>query len=373
MDQKKIGLFLKQLRIEKGLTQEQLAEVFHVSSRTVSRWETGTNMPDISLLVPLSNFYEIDVRELMEGEKDSEMNKEIEEVATKMADYADSEKGRLFKWIQIVGFAGVIILTVSVISQSIQYNKETDSVTPILATFLGMLAMLVMTLYSCGVLSKIGKKKKLITAIKVISIGMLVVCLRYILAVSLVLFIGFFSVLQPFKTKKGAEKYDKAAIVEKYGIDMSSDLMVFPDSTDNALDVEFESKLRYGLLDTDGYVILKAKYNEEEYNKEVKRLSEIRNEFVWDFADEYEVISNDILYDDSSYNYPAYIASDGYSDVYEYALLIEENDEIVYVIISYPKWVNMLKYRDYLKKNLRDYNMSNEETFSAYSIYSRNK
>ena len=44
MDQRKIGLFLKRLRNEKGLTQEQLAEHFHVSSRTISRWETGVSL-----------------------------------------------------------------------------------------------------------------------------------------------------------------------------------------------------------------------------------------------------------------------------------------------------------------------------------------
>ena len=48
MDTKKIGRFLKMLRKEKGLTQEQLAEILSVSGRTVSRWETGTNMPDLS-------------------------------------------------------------------------------------------------------------------------------------------------------------------------------------------------------------------------------------------------------------------------------------------------------------------------------------
>ena len=51
MDTKKIGAFLKQCRKEKNLTQEQLAEKFGVSARTVSRWETGINMPDLSILV----------------------------------------------------------------------------------------------------------------------------------------------------------------------------------------------------------------------------------------------------------------------------------------------------------------------------------
>lgn len=50
MDAKKIGSFLKTLRKEKGLTQEQLAEILYVSGRTVSRWETGTSMPELGIL-----------------------------------------------------------------------------------------------------------------------------------------------------------------------------------------------------------------------------------------------------------------------------------------------------------------------------------
>ena len=53
MDQVKIGNFLKKLRKEKGITQEQLAEILNVSGRTVSRWENGNNMPDISILVDI--------------------------------------------------------------------------------------------------------------------------------------------------------------------------------------------------------------------------------------------------------------------------------------------------------------------------------
>ena len=54
MNQIKIGSFLKELRNEKGITQEQFAEQLGVSNRTVSRWETGSNMPDISLLVEIA-------------------------------------------------------------------------------------------------------------------------------------------------------------------------------------------------------------------------------------------------------------------------------------------------------------------------------
>lgn len=61
MDQKKIGVFLKELRKEKELTQEQLAEIVQVSNRTVSRWENGNNMPDLDILIELSDFYEVEL------------------------------------------------------------------------------------------------------------------------------------------------------------------------------------------------------------------------------------------------------------------------------------------------------------------------
>ena len=76
MNQKKIGQFIKELRKSKEITQEQLAETLNVSGRTVSRWETGNNLPDISLLVGIADFFDVDVRELIEGERKSEMMEE---------------------------------------------------------------------------------------------------------------------------------------------------------------------------------------------------------------------------------------------------------------------------------------------------------
>ena len=92
MDQIKIGIFLKELRKEKGLTQEQLAEVLNVSNRTVSRWETGSNMPDISMLVEIAVFYDVSIPEIVQGERESEiMNKETRETAVAMAKYSQNE------------------------------------------------------------------------------------------------------------------------------------------------------------------------------------------------------------------------------------------------------------------------------------------
>ena len=99
MDQKRIGSFLRELRTEKGLTQEQLAEKLNVSGRTVSRWENGNNMPDLSIIVELADFYDIDIRELLNGERKSEeMNEDLKETTLKMADYAEAEKQLLTKF-----------------------------------------------------------------------------------------------------------------------------------------------------------------------------------------------------------------------------------------------------------------------------------
>lgn len=51
MNQQKIGQFLKELRKEKGITQAEFAETLGVTNRSISRWETGTNMPDLDLML----------------------------------------------------------------------------------------------------------------------------------------------------------------------------------------------------------------------------------------------------------------------------------------------------------------------------------
>ena len=63
------GATIKQLRELRNLTQAELAEKIGVSSKTVSKWETGKGLPDISLLQPLAEALGISVIELMNGEQ----------------------------------------------------------------------------------------------------------------------------------------------------------------------------------------------------------------------------------------------------------------------------------------------------------------
>lgn len=120
MDQKKIGSYLKELRKEKGITQEQLAEMFGVSGRTVSRWETGFNMPDIGVLIEIADYYGIELRELLDGERRSEkMNEEMKETVLKVADYSNEEKKKLSKRMCALFIAGAILFTVYVILEGL--------------------------------------------------------------------------------------------------------------------------------------------------------------------------------------------------------------------------------------------------------------
>lgn len=92
MDPVKVGSFLRALRKEKNMTQEKIAERLNVSSRTISRWETGTNMPDIDMLVEIADYYEVSIPEIIHGERKSEtMNEETRETAAAMAEYSQNE------------------------------------------------------------------------------------------------------------------------------------------------------------------------------------------------------------------------------------------------------------------------------------------
>lgn len=107
MEQQKIGAFLRQLRRERNLTQEQLAERLGVSNRSVSRWENGATLPDLGLLVELADFYQVDLGELIRGER---CKMPAEETAGLLADYSSQEKALLTRRLRRVFLAGVFAM-----------------------------------------------------------------------------------------------------------------------------------------------------------------------------------------------------------------------------------------------------------------------
>lgn len=82
MNQKQIGTFIADLRKQKGMTQVQLAQIMHVSDRTISKWENGRGLPDPSNLMLLAQILEISLNELLSAkiiENDMEYRKKAEE------------------------------------------------------------------------------------------------------------------------------------------------------------------------------------------------------------------------------------------------------------------------------------------------------
>ena len=132
MDQMKIGNFLKELRKEKGITQAQLAETLNVSARTVSRWETGSNMPDISILVDIADYYDISI----------------------------PEKEKIFKEMKIQSIMGVCALVLYWIlheTDAYMYSDALEKLTGYCETLVSV-SVIMMAAYTTGSLSKLRSK-----------------------------------------------------------------------------------------------------------------------------------------------------------------------------------------------------------------------
>ena len=115
MNQEKIGKFISELRKEKNMTQEQLAEKMGMTSKSISRWENGKTMPDVSLFEPLCKELGITINELLSGEKldKKECQEKFEENVLNTINYAnkklDTSRNQIGIFLLVVGF--LVILT----------------------------------------------------------------------------------------------------------------------------------------------------------------------------------------------------------------------------------------------------------------------
>ncbi len=207
MDQRKTGSFLKELRKERGITQEQLAEIFGVAGRTVSRWETGINMPDLDVIIQLADYYGVEIRELFNGERgerrkenmdktkiskedirkgdiskkeDEDMdredtgkrkineknvdsrNREIEEAVLQAADYSNKEKQRLAKRMCFLFACGLIAFTIYLVMVYLGMENTPGVKEDIASAALGFAygIMLCGVLYTSGRLAKFKEARR---------------------------------------------------------------------------------------------------------------------------------------------------------------------------------------------------------------------
>lgn len=140
MDQKKIGRFIAACRKEKKLTQSQLAQRLGVSDRSVSNWENGKNMPDLSLFLPLCDILQISVNELFQGErrKEEKPDPQMQEVLSQSIVYSSSVVKMKEQKISYL-FLGIGILII--LSGMNLFPKE--SIWSSVFSFLGCLVLMV--------------------------------------------------------------------------------------------------------------------------------------------------------------------------------------------------------------------------------------
>lgn len=131
MNQEKIGKFIRELRKEKGITQQELAKKLGVTNKAISKWENGRCLMDISSLKPLSELLDISVLELLSGEKieKQDMPKSSITVVEKTLHYADKKiKKNKISWALIIFFSiiAVVLSTFTIYKLSLlaKYSSE---------------------------------------------------------------------------------------------------------------------------------------------------------------------------------------------------------------------------------------------------------
>lgn len=111
IDKNKFGAFVAERRKEKGFTQKELARQLFLSDKAVSKWETGTSLPDTPLLIPLAELLDVSVTELLLCEKMPQQTpmqtKQVEDIVKTAITYADETPKRAYQeksgWIAVYG------------------------------------------------------------------------------------------------------------------------------------------------------------------------------------------------------------------------------------------------------------------------------
>lgn len=125
MDSAKIGSFIQKCRKEKKLTQEELGEILGVSGKSISRWENNVTMPDLSLVTTIAKELDIQVSELLNGEKSNE--KELIERGSeidKMTKYYNYEIKSRTRKVNTLLFIQIVILLLILVNKFVILKDE---------------------------------------------------------------------------------------------------------------------------------------------------------------------------------------------------------------------------------------------------------
>ena len=156
MNNEKIGKFILELRKQKGMTQKELAEKIGVSDKTISKWECGNSIPDITYLEALCNSLDISVNELLSGERltdESYSEKAEENIIALMKENECNKRGI---HVQIV--LGILLCCLSMFYLAVSCWGVSGIA--MLTFFYDVPTMLTYTVLMAGCLLLFGKKSK---------------------------------------------------------------------------------------------------------------------------------------------------------------------------------------------------------------------
>lgn len=125
MNQFEIGKFIAQMRKEKGMTQEELAKIMGVTDKSVSRWENGKTLPDISLLVELSEVLNISLGELLKGKR-LNRDEQVEEkkLIDNIIDYDNDKKNKTQRKFMTKLGIGLFIISLAILNNYYDYLRH---------------------------------------------------------------------------------------------------------------------------------------------------------------------------------------------------------------------------------------------------------
>ena len=129
MNQEKIGNFIRKMRNEKEMTQQELAEKIGVTDRAISKWENGRGTPDIALLIPLSKELGITVLELLNGESIKDQNNAVIELMEQTNKKIRVWKRFAYILLNIILFVLIIISLFGYIIPSGYENSNSKGIT----------------------------------------------------------------------------------------------------------------------------------------------------------------------------------------------------------------------------------------------------
>ena len=154
------GQFISRVRMEKGMTQKELAQKVGVTDKAVSKWETGRGMPDISSLDALCNALDVSVNELLSGEvlpPEFYEKKAEENMKTLIKENEKNTKGN---WIQMI--LGEVLVIVAFVFLAICIGIR------MLGNYFDLPSLLYLVLISAGVvlLSRPAGKREVFAALQ---------------------------------------------------------------------------------------------------------------------------------------------------------------------------------------------------------------